>query len=303
MEEQVIDNQSTESGAQTEAEVSSTVVSTSEVTAEKDRRLSKMGKSANKEPMKKAPIEEKAPETEAVDQKEKVTDDKSGNEKLIKKLGKQKEEIGKKTRQNYDLRRKNTELQQRIAELEKLAQSAPKRESFQNENEFLKAEIKHETKFELEKERLNEDIQNANVEYHENITSRMREQLKEPESVIRFYTQYHDRIKQDEPEIYEYVTSGSKYGPIVLERFLNHTLANEEVYSQWRNSTAYSRMKQISQLEDYLDSLQTKAPAQQQRSGAPEPIAPSKGESGTGANGEESLEAMIARAKQRRLNR
>lgn len=302
MEEQVIDNQSAETGAQTEAEVSSTAVSTSEITAEKDRRLEKIGKKTAKAPIKKEPIEEKPPETEAVDQKE-VADNKSGNEKLIKKLGKQKEEIGKKTRQNYDLRRKNTELQQRIAELEKLAQSAPKRESFQNENDFLKAEIKHETKFELEKERLNEDIQNANVEYHENITSRMREQLKEPESVIRFYTQYHDRIKQDEPEIYEYVTSGSKYGPIVLERFLNHTLANEDSYSQWRNSTAYSRMKQISQLEDYLDSLQIKAPAQQQRSGAPEPIAPSKGESGTSANGEESLEAMIARAKQRRLNR
>ena len=298
MEEQVIDNQSAESGAQTEAEVSSTVVSTSEVTAEKDRRLEKMGKKVEKAP---DPVEKKPPETEAVDQKE--VPNNTGNEKLIKKLGKQKEEIGKKTRQNYDLRRKNAELQQRIAELEKLAQSAPKRESFQNENDFLKAEIKHETKVELEKERLNEDIQNANAEYHENITSRMREQLKEPESVIKFYTQYHDRIKQDEPEIYEYVTSGSKYGPIVLERFLNHTLANEEVYSQWRNSTAYSRMKQISQLEDYLDSLQTKAPAQQQRSGAPEPIAPSKGESGSSANGEESLEAMIARAKQRRLNR
>lgn len=298
MEEQVIDNQSAESGAQTEAEVSSTVVSTSEVTAEKDRRLEKMGKKVEKAP---DPVEKKPPETEAVDQKE--VPNNTGNEKLIKKLGKQKEEIGKKTRQNYDLRRKNTELQQRIAELEKLAQSAPDRNSYQNDNDFLKAEIKHETRLELEKERLSQDIQNANAEYHEHITSRMREQLKEPESVIRFYTQYHDRIKQDEPEIYEYVTSGSKYGPIVLERFLNHTLANEETYSQWRNTTSYSRMKQISQLEDYLDSLQNKAPAQQQRSGAPEPIAPSKGESGTSANGEESLEAMIARAKQRRLNR
>lgn len=298
MEEQVIDNQSAESGAQTEAEVSSTVVSTSEVTAEKDRRLEKMGKKVEKAP---DPVEKKPPETEAVDQKE--VPNNTGNEKLIKKLGKQKEEIGKKTRQNYDLRRKNTELQQRIAELEKLAQSAPDRNSYQNDNDFLKAEIKHETRLELEKERLSQDIQNANAEFHENITSRMREQLKEPESVIRFYTQYHDRIKQDEPEIYEYVTSGSKYGPIVLERFLNHTLANEETYSQWRNTTSYSRMKQISQLEDYLDSLQNKAPAQQQRSGAPEPIAPSKGESGTSANGEESLEAMIARAKQRRLNR
>ena len=302
MEEQVIDNQSTESGAQTEAEVSSTVVSASEIATERERRLEKAGKKPQKA-QDPAPL--KPLETEAVDHKEPKATEKGaqGNDQLIKKLGKQKEEIGKKTRQNYDLRRKNAELQQRIAELEKFAQQAPKRESFQNENDFLKAEIKHETKLELEKERLNEDIHNANVEYHENITSRMREQLKEPESVIRFYTQYHDLIKQDEPEIYEYVTSGSKYGPIVLERFLNHTLANEEVYSQWRNSTAYSRMKQISQLEDYLDSLQTKAPAQQQRSGAPEPIAPSKGESGTSTNGEESLEAMIARAKQRRLNR
>lgn len=292
-ENQVVTDQN--SNVQNETESSTSVVGTSEIAAEKERRLgNKTDKSKVPEPSApEVPVEEKPTEP-----------DKAGNEKLLKKLDKQSQQIGKKTRQNYDLRRENNILQKRIAELEKFAADKPKKEQFQNETDFLKAEIKHETKVDLEKEQLERDIQSVNQNYHRELTSRMREQLKEPDSVINFYEKYHDKIKTDEPELYEFIGS-SKYGPIILERFLNHTLSNTEVYADWQNLTPFNRMKQMSQLEDYIESLTKKQaePFVQEKSAAPEPLAPSTKPLSGGSGDNDSLEALIASTRQRRLNR
>ena len=294
-EDQVVIDQN--SNVQTETETSTSVVGTSEIAAEKERRL------GNNKDKAKAKVSE--PSTPEVPVEEKPAEaPKTGDDKLLKKLDKQKEQIGKKTRQNYDLRRKNNELQQKIAELEKFAANAPQKKDYQNDSDFLKAEIKHETKVELEREQLEKEIKTVNQDYHQEFTGRMREQLKEPDSVINFYEKYHDKIKTDEPELYESISS-SKYGPIILERFLNHTLADTEVYADWRNMTPFNRMKQISQLEDYIESLTKKQaePFVQEKSAAPAPLAPSTKPLTGGSGDSDSLEALIASTRQRRLNR
>ena len=104
-EDQVVIDQN--SNVQTETETSTSVVGTSEIAAEKERRLgnSKDKAKVSEPSTPEVPVEEKPAEAP-----------KTGDDKLLKKLDKQKEQIGKKTRQNYDLRRKNNELQQKIAE-------------------------------------------------------------------------------------------------------------------------------------------------------------------------------------------